>query len=158
MLFSEALESGEISLEALFDQHLTPIAGTNPQQYTTRYLTLTDRLLPTIQEPMLQLSPLITFCAAVDSKGFLPTHNLKFSQPQRANDPVWNTANSRNRRIFNDRTGLHAARNQSPFLFQTYRRDMGNDQYVLMKDVSAPIVVAGRHWGALRIGYRFAEA
>jgi hypothetical protein len=26
---------------------------------------------------------------------------------------------------------------------------------VLLKEVAAPILVQGRHWGALRIGYRF---
>jgi methyl-accepting chemotaxis protein len=33
---------------------------------------------------------------------------------------------------------------------------MGGGAYVLMKDISAPIVVRGRHWGGLRIGYKFA--
>ena len=37
---------------------------------------------------------------------------------------------------------------------QTYRRDMGGGVFVLMKDLSAPIVVHGRHWGGLRIGVR----
>jgi methyl-accepting chemotaxis protein len=31
---------------------------------------------------------------------------------------------------------------------------MGGGQFVLMKDVSAPIFVNARHWGAFRIGYR----
>jgi methyl-accepting chemotaxis protein len=89
----------------------------------------------------------------VDRNGYLPTHNRKYSQPQGA-DPVWNNANCRNRRIFNDRTGLRAGRNTEPFLLQTYRRDMGGGQFVMMKDISAPIIVQGRHWGGLRIGYR----
>jgi methyl-accepting chemotaxis protein len=37
---------------------------------------------------------------------------------------------------------------------QTYRRDMGGGQFVLMKDASAPINVNGRHWGGFRMGYR----
>jgi methyl-accepting chemotaxis protein len=37
---------------------------------------------------------------------------------------------------------------------QAYRREMGNGQYVMMKDVSAPIIVMGRHWGGLRLAYR----
>jgi methyl-accepting chemotaxis protein len=32
---------------------------------------------------------------------------------------------------------------------------MGGGNFVLLKEVAAPIVVQGRHWGALRIGYRF---
>ena len=93
-------------------------------------------------------------CAAIDDQGYLPTHNRKFSEPQRPGDPAWNTANCRYRRIFNDRVGLAAGRNKQPFLLQTYRRDMGGGQFVLMKDISAPITVNGRHWGGLRLAIR----
>ena len=55
--------------------------------------------------------------------------------------------------MFNDRTGLNAGRNTRPFLLQAYRRDMGG-QFIMMKDISAPIMVQGRHWGGLRIGYK----
>ena len=46
------------------------------------------------------------------------------------------------------------ARNTRPFLLQTYRRDMGGGSFMLMKDLSSPLWVRGRHWGAFRIGYR----
>lgn len=153
-LFEDAVRTGSISVEDLFDDQYAPMAGTNPQQFMTRFLSLTDRLLPDVQERMLKLSPKVVFCAAVDRNGYLPTHNLKFSKPQ-GGDPVWNAANSRNRRIFNDRTGLAAGRNQRRFLLQTYRRDMGGGNFALMKDLSAPIKVDGRHWGGLRLAYQF---
>ena len=104
-------------------------------------------------EWVLKRDPRIVFCAAVDRNGYLPTHNKIYSQPQ-GDDPVWNAANCRNRRIFNDRTGLAAGRNRRKFLLQTYRRDMGNGNYVLMKDASVPIKIDGRHWGGLRIGFK----
>lgn len=154
--FEAAIEEGEITLAELFDERYKPIAGSNPLQHMSSFVGFTDAVLPEIQEPILSLSPLVTFCAAVDRNAFLPTHNLKFSQPQ-GRDPVQNAANSRNRRIFNDRTGLRAAKNKSTFLLQTYRREMSAGVYVLMKDVSAPIWVQGKHWGGLRIGYRFAD-
>jgi methyl-accepting chemotaxis protein len=153
-VFEEALAEGQLTEADLFDEDYRPIPGTNPQQFTTRFVSFTDRVLPPIQEPLLEFSDKVVFCAAVDRNGYLPTHNLKFSQPQGA-DPVWNAAHCRNRRIFNDRTGLAAGRNTRKFLLQTYRRDMGGGRFVLMKDLSAPIVVNGRHWGGLRIGYRF---
>jgi methyl-accepting chemotaxis protein len=40
------------------------------------------------------------------------------------------------------------------FLLQSYRRDMGGGRFVAMKDVSSPILVGGRHWGALRLAYK----
>ncbi|HBT41802.1 MAG TPA: chemotaxis protein, partial [Rhodospirillaceae bacterium] len=151
--FEAALDSGEITEEDLFSEAYEPIPGTNPEQCMTPFVTLTDRLLPDIQEPMLTFDDKVVFCAAVDRNGFLPTHNLKFSQPQ-GDDPVWNNGNCRNRRLFNDRTGLRAGQNTRPFFLQTYRRDMGGGNFVLMKDLSAPITVRGRHWGGLRLGYK----
>jgi len=153
-IFEKALQDRRISLEDLFDTHYRPVANSNPQQVTTRFTRLTDMLLPAVQDPVLDLDRRVAFCAAVDRNGYLPTHNRKFSHPQ-SDDPVWNTANCRNRRIFDDRVGLKAGRSTAPFLLQVYRRDMGGGSFVLMKDASAPIVVQGRHWGGLRLAYTF---
>jgi methyl-accepting chemotaxis protein len=151
--FEAALASGRISESELFDRDYRPVPGSDPQQVTTRFTSLTDAVLPAIQEPLLDWDPRVVFCAAVDVNGYLPTHNAKFSKPQ-GSDPVWNNANCRNRRIFDDRVGLAAGQNTKAFLLQTYRRDMGGGTFVLMKDVSAPIVVRGRHWGGLRLAYK----
>ncbi len=150
-VFEAAIGKGRITQAALFDSTYTPIPGTNPEQVMAPFTDLTDALLPPIQEQILEQTPRVVFCSAVDRNGYLPTHNRKFSQPQGA-DPVWNAANCRNRRVFNDRVGLKAGQSTAPFLMQTYRRDMGGGQFVLMKDLSAPIFVGGRHWGGLRMG------
>ncbi len=152
--FERALADGAISITDLFDDHYKPVPGSDPVQYTTRFTALTDQILPDIQEPALTLSDKVVFCASVDRNGYLPTHNRKFSLPQRSGDATWNAANCRNRRIFDDRVGLAAGKNAKPFLLQAYRRDMGNGNYALMKDCSAPIIVAGKHWGAVRLAYR----
>ena len=68
---------------------------------------------------------------------------------------MWNAAHCRNRRIFNDRTGLASARNQRPFLLQTCRRDMRGGVFVLLKEASAPTQVVGRHCGGLRLACKF---
>tara|TARA_R110000787_G_scaffold86057_14_gene183482 strand:- start:20795 stop:22198 length:1404 start_codon:yes stop_codon:yes gene_type:complete len=151
--FEAAVEAGRISIGDLFSEDYVAIPDTDPLQQMTPFVALTDEICPDVQERLLGLDEKVVFCAAVDRNGFLPTHNIKFSQPQ-GSDPVWNNANSRNRRLFNDRTGLAAGQNQKPFLLQTYRRDMGGGEFVLMKDLSAPILVQGRHWGGLRMGYR----
>nr|AGU11230.1 Methyl-accepting chemotaxis protein (MCP) signaling domain [uncultured organism] len=153
-LFERAVETGRIDLGGLFDRQYRPIAGTDPVQYLTRFTEFTDAVLFDLQQQLAESDERIAFCAAVDDNGYLPTHNRKFAQPQRRDDPTWNTANCRNRRIFNDRVGLAAGRSVAPFLLQTYRRDMGGGQFVLMKDISAPIAVNGRHWGGLRLAIR----
>jgi methyl-accepting chemotaxis protein len=148
----DEIDAGRVTLDDLFDEDYQLIAGTSPPQHMTRFVDCFDRVAPVVQEAMLTDLPRVAFCAAVDRNGFLPTHNHKYSQPQGA-DPVWNSANSRNRRIFNDRTGLSAGRNTQPHLLQSYLRDMGGGRFVMMQDLSAPIIVKGRHWGGLRLGY-----
>ena len=152
--FERALNEHRITFDELFDTSYTPIPDTDPQQVMTRFTKFTDRILPPIQEPALDLDSRIVFCAAVDRNGYLPTHNVRFSKRQ-GGDPVWNNANCRNRRIFNDRVGQKSGRSEAPFLLQVYRRNMGGGRFVMMKDLSAPIRVQGRHWGGLRIAYTF---
>lgn len=151
--FEDAVNTARLSVADLFDDKYVAIANSNPQQFLTKFTKFTDVVLPPILESALKVSAAVAFCVAVDRNGYLPTHNRKFSHPQGA-DSVWNSANCRNRRMFNDRTGIRAARNTRPFFLQTYRRDMGGGQFVMMKDLSAPIFVKGRHWGGLRLGYR----
>jgi methyl-accepting chemotaxis protein len=151
--FDEAVAKGRITAAALLSRKLAPIPGTNPAQFMAEFTEFTDSLMPAFQEPMLSADPRIVFCVAVNEDGYLPTHNKKYSQPQ-GSDPVWNAANCRNRRVFNDRVGLAAGRNRRPYLVQTYRRDMGGGNFVMMKDVSAPIRAGGRHWGGLRLAYK----
>ncbi|MGP8120601.1 MAG: methyl-accepting chemotaxis protein, partial [Xanthobacteraceae bacterium] len=151
--FESALARSEITTDALFDSDYQIVPGTDPVQHMTRFVELCDRMLPAIQEPVLDLDPRVVFCATVDRNGFLPTHNRKFSQQQRPGDVVWNTGNCRNRRIFNDRAGLAAARNSREYLLQTYDRQMG-DVTVTLKEADCPVQIRGRHWGAVRLAFR----
>ncbi len=154
-LFERAIAEGEVAEADLFDVNYVPIPGTNPTQYRNRALEFLERRLPPIQEPILDLDSGIVFSAAVDRNGYLPVHNRKYSAPQGA-DPVWNNANSRNRRIFDDMTGLMAARNKQRILSQTYPRELGGGRVELIKDISAPILVNGKHWGGMRLGAKIA--
>jgi methyl-accepting chemotaxis protein len=151
--FEAAIARGEISPDQLMDENYREISGTDPKQYLTDYVEFTDRILPPIQDPLQKSDSRIVFCVAWARGGYLPTHNPNYRKPQGA-DPVWNNANCRNRRLFNDRAVKKVAANTKPFLLQTYRRDMGGGNFVLMKDLSSPIFVRGRHWGAFRMGFR----
>jgi methyl-accepting chemotaxis protein len=147
------IEQGKLSREELFDNDYTPIDGTEPQQYRTRFLSTLEDVLPPIQEPLLASDARMVFCAAVDRNGYLPVHNRKYSLAQRPGEKDWNTANSRNRRIFDDRAGLASARNVRPYLIQIYPRDMGNGVTVMVREIDAPIRVFGKHWGGFRTAY-----
>lgn len=150
-IFTEAVAKGEISLEALFDRQYQPIPGTNPPKFSTRFDAFTDRVLPALQEGLLADMPNLAYAGAVDSNGYFPTHNKKYSKPLTGNYDI-DLVNNRTKRIFSDRTGKRCGENTKPFLLQTYKRDTGE----VMHDLSVPIYVAGKHWGGFRIGYRSA--
>ena len=150
--FENAIKTGAISSADLFNLKYTQIEGSDPQQVMASFTALTDKLLPDIQEPALEFDPRVVFCAAINKSGYIPTHNKKFSHPM-GDDPVWNMANSRNRRIFDDEVGLKAGNNKEPFLLQIYHRDMGGGNVTTLKDISAPIIVGGKLWGGLRLAY-----
>ena len=101
-IFENGVDSGAISIEDMFDTNYVEIAGTNPVQYRTKILDWADRALPPFQEAFLAKDKRMAFCAMIDTNGYLPVHNKIYSHPQRPGDVTWNTANSRNRRIFND--------------------------------------------------------
>jgi len=153
-IFEQAVARGEVKMDDLFDTDYAEIAGSNPQQYRTKYLDWADRALPPFQEAFLAKEPRMAFCAMVDRNGFLPVHNKVYSHPQRPGDTAWNMANSRNRRIFNDPAGLAAAHNLRSYLIQSYARDMGNGNTVMMREIDVPIRVQGRHWGGFRTAYK----
>jgi len=147
--FNLLLTSGRLTMPQLFDTFYIPIAGTDPQKFHTQYDQLVDGILEPILDKYLAKDKRLVFFVTVDRNGYLPTHNSRYSRPLTGNadeDAKWN----RTKRIFNDRTGLAAARNQEPFLLQRYSRDTGE----VMSDLSIPIVIQNRHWGAVRVGYQ----
>ncbi len=146
--FEAAITRGEISESDLFDRNHQRIEGSEPAKYHTRYDSFADRLLPSIQEPILEQHPFIAYAIATDPAGYVPTHNNKFCQPL-TGDPAKDLAGNRTKRIFDDRTGSRCGSHTRKLLLQTYKRDTGE----VMHDLSVPIHVNGKHWGGFRIGY-----
>jgi methyl-accepting chemotaxis protein len=144
----KALATRAITLDALFDRNYVAIANTSPQKYTTKFDTFFDRVISPFQEQIINRDSKVLFSICVDSNGYAPCHNLRYTQPL-TGDPEIDKNSNRTKRIFNDRTGIRCARNTDGFLLQTYRRDTGE----ILNDLSMPLFFNGRHWGAIRVGY-----
>lgn len=145
-VFEEFIDNGAVSETELFDTEYQPYGKFEPAKYRTKYDALADRALLSLQDELLK-NPSIIFAVTVDNNGYLPTHNTKFTQAitgDKAKDKVGN----RTKRIFNDPTGLAAAKNTQPGFLQVYKRDTGETMW----DVSSPIIVKGKQWGNFRIG------
>ena len=147
--FEADLKAGRIGLDELFDRHYQKIPNSVPAKYKTRFDAYADQVLPALQEPLLACHEGLVFAIATTAEGYVPTHNQAFNHPQ-TGDPAVDALKSRSKRLFNDRTGIRCGSHQQPLLLQTYMRDTGE----LMHDLSVPILVQGRHWGGLRLGYK----
>ena len=148
-ILERAVDSGRIRLEDLFEQAYQPIPNTKPPKFKTKFDDLTDQVLTPVQEKLLDQNPWLVYAISCDRKGYVPTHNRKFSQPLTGDEKV-DFVNNRTKRMFDDPVGKRCGDHEQPFLLQTYRRDTGE----VMHDISAPVMVKGRHWGGFRIGYK----
>lgn len=146
LAFEVALKKNLLSEKDIFDKNYVKIEGTNPQKFTTSFDTFADKVFPEIQEPMLEKT--FVYAIAVNVDGYCPTHNLKFCQ-KLTGDYQKDLVSNRTKRMFNDRVGARCGKNTKPALLQTYLRDTGE----IMHDLSVPVMVNGRQWGAFRVGY-----
>ncbi|OHC69767.1 MAG: chemotaxis protein [Rhodocyclales bacterium RIFCSPLOWO2_02_FULL_63_24] len=147
--FSDAVDRGQIKVDDLFDSNYVAIPNTKPQKFHTKFDGFCDKLLPPIQEAVLDSNKEVAYSIACDRRGYVPTHNNRFCQPL-TGDEKKDFVGNRTKRVFADPVGKRCGDHELPFLLQTYRRDTGE----IMHDISAPIYVKGRHWGGVRIGYR----
>jgi len=131
----------------VFDKKYRPIQGTMPQKYQTNYDSKVERELQSIYDRALSEIQNCIFCLSVDTNGYAPTHNSKYSKPF-TGDPEQDVF-SRDKRIFDDPTGIAAAKNTVDLLLLSYVRDTGE----ILSDLSMPVIVNGNHWGAFRIGF-----
>lgn len=144
-----SLKSGDISEEELWDRNYILIPDTNPQKFKTKFTDFMRQKIQPIEDEFFALNKKFIFVVLVDENGYLPSHNSIYDKPL-TGDHKTDLVGNRSMRIFNDPTGLAAAKNTDPILFQIYPRDLGK----IMYDISMPIIINQEHWGALRIGFK----
>ncbi|HKJ05277.1 MAG TPA: methyl-accepting chemotaxis protein, partial [Geopsychrobacteraceae bacterium] len=132
----------------IFDQNYQRIADTDPPKFKTVYDAVLEQQFQPLYDQMTHELEGATYCLCVDKNGYGPTHNSVFSEPLTGDYQI-DLLRSRDKRFFDDPTGLRGARNTSPFLLQTYARDTGE----VLSDLSLPIIIGERHWGAVRLGF-----
>ena len=146
-VMDEAIDNGVFSVKEAFDTNYVPIPGFEPEKYHTGYDSYLDKAILAMEDEFLQ-DESVVFAVAVDVNGYLPTHNTRYQQPI-TGDKQKDLVGNRTKRLFNDPVGIKAARNLEPVLRQVYKRDTGETMW----DISAPIMVKGKHWGGFRIGF-----
>ena len=149
-ILEEAIDNGVFSVTDSFDTHYEKIGDFDPPKFHTKYDFYMDKAILALEDEFLD-DQSIVYAVAVDTNGYLPTHNTRFQQPITGDQAKDKTGN-RTKRIFDDPVGIKAARNVDKGLLQVYKRDTGETMW----DVSSPIFVKGKHWGGFRIGLSLA--
>jgi methyl-accepting chemotaxis protein len=133
----------------VFDTQYRAVPNTNPQKYLAAFSETFTKELQTVFDDAAKRIPGTIYCLAIDRKGYLPVHHSAVSQPM-TGDPERDLLYSRQQRIYlNNRTEQRRCSHTDPLLLQTYMRDTGE----ILNDLSMPIFVDGKHWGAFIMGF-----
>jgi methyl-accepting chemotaxis protein len=147
-----AIDSGEVSVEDVFDRDYQAIEGSNPVQFQVRFNAAADKHVRPVLDRTKSSDSRIIGSAIGDMNGYLPTHLSERSHPQ-GPDPVWNDEHCRNMRILIDDTTRAALASDRPATLATYRMELG-DKFIPVKNVFVPLWVKGRRWGNFELAYR----
>lgn len=133
----------------LFDTNYQPVPNTNPQKYNLPYVSSYESVIQPLIDGFIKARPEFIYAVPIDKNGFLPAHHKHLSKPM-TGDFETDNINSRHLKIYNNnRAEKRRAANTEPFLLQTYIRDTGE----ILNDLSLPIHINGKHWGALILGF-----
>ena len=146
-VIEEAIDNGVFGVKDAFDTAYEEISGFEPAKYHTKYDFYLDKAILAMEDEFLK-DESVVYAVAVDTNGYLPTHNTRYQKPI-TGDQKKDLVGNRTKRIFNDPVGIKAARNKEEAYQQVYYRDTGE----VMWDISTPIFVKGKHWGGFRIGF-----
>jgi serine phosphatase RsbU (regulator of sigma subunit) len=172
-MLNGVIDNGIFSIREVFDRELIPIefppsitekyraAAITPQDlasvqkyhYASRLDSYLENMVLPVEDEFLKDTQ-FAYAALVDTNGYVPVHNSIYNRPL-TGDFISDRLNNRTKRIFNDEVGIKAvARTGAPYLLQSYRRDTGESMW----DISVPVFVKGRHWGAFRTGLSMEKA
>lgn len=133
----------------VFDNQYKPVPNTTPQKYVTAFSEPFVKEMQSVVDEAVKQIPGTIYCLAIDRKGYLPVHHGAVSKAM-TGDPAKDLLQSRHQRIYqNNRTEQRRCSHTEPILLQTYMRDTGE----ILNDLSMPIYVDGKHWGAFIMGF-----
>ena len=149
VLYSQKIKEIKASGVNVFDSNYKKIPNTEPQKYHAAFSEPFLHQLQLVVDERLAKIKGASYCLVIDRNGYLPLHHKQFSQPM-TGDPQKDLLNSRHQRIFmSNTTEKRRCTHMETMLLQTYMRDTGQ----ILSDLSMPIFIDGKHWGAMIIGF-----
>lgn len=132
----------------LFDTRYQKIPNTNPVKYSVTYVKPLTDAIQTVEEQWFKEIEGTIYCLVIDINGYLAVHYREFSHPVTGNPDIDLMKSRHMRFYFSNETEKRRVKNTEPFLLQTYLRDTGD----VLIDLSTPIFLHGKHFGALCFG------
>ena len=154
----QAIASGELSLDQIFDEKLVLVPGSNPPRYTSSLTSWADANWRPFYDRTKAMRPEILTVVCTSRSGFLPTHLSEFSL-QPTGDLAHDTRFCRNGRVFNDEAIDKIAKaSEQDYMMAVYRHtgassQGGNRDSAVVRNVYVPMHIQGRRWGDLEIAY-----
>jgi methyl-accepting chemotaxis protein len=150
-LTEAALAAGELSIDALFDEQLVQVEGSNPPRFRTKLSPWADTKWRPEFDRARSLAPEILTVVNTSAKGFLPTHMSEFSRDP-TGDLAHDTRYCRNGRVFYQDVDIMAKTSEQDYTMAVYRHSGANSNAVV-RNVYVPLRFNGRRWGDLEIAY-----
>jgi len=147
-----ALETGALSIEALFDTDYREIAGTNPPRFRTCLTDWADSNWRPIFDRVLAQGGALKMCSPSDMNGFMPTHATDRSRPP-TGDIAHDTKYCRNGRIVLTPADQKAKRSSDPYTLAVYRQEGDGQHYEVIRNIYVPLVIGGQRWGDFELAY-----
>ncbi len=131
-LLEDAVDRRRLAMDALFDERYRPLDGDRYETRATGFFA--SRVLPLLTR-WTAANPRIIYTVVMDRNGYMPTHIMPARARLKMSDPV----------------SLNGARTDR-LVGQAFRRPLeaGGEMVV---DLAVPLIIRGRHWGCLRLGY-----
>lgn len=148
----DAIEAGDLAIDALFDTNYVQIEGSDPPRYRTRLTPWADGNWRPLLDEMKNADPAITAVVCSDINGFLPTHRTERSRKP-TGDKAHDDAFCRNGRISIGPMTIKAKQSDDAYQMAVYRHVGDGQSYAIVRNVYVPLIIEGRRWGDVELAY-----
>lgn len=150
----QAIQSGELSVQALFDTDYREIAGSNPKRFRTALSDWAHENWRPLLDRAKASDPRVLAAACTDMNGFLPTHLTERSRKP-TGELSHDTAYCRDGRIIFDPIDQKSKQSSAPYMMAVYRQEGDGERYIVVRNVYIPLIVNGKRWGDFEFAYSF---
>lgn len=150
----KSIESGNLSMDQLFDRDYRLIDGTDPKQFRTSLNDWADANWRPINDRVVSEGGAVLMCSQADMNGFLPTHITDRCRKP-TGDLTHDTTYCRNGRIMLYTIDKMAKQQNDAFMMAVYRQEGDGKNYVVVRNVYVPLVINGKRWGDFELAYSF---